>query len=58
MTVNGNDRIQFKIIELVSKMNIEENFAFTGELCNLTNHNDTATSGNEKKRTRTSLAQT
>ena len=33
-----NDRIQFKIIELVSEMNIEENFAFTGELCNLTNN--------------------
>ena len=48
-----NDRIQFKIIHLKSKVNREVNFDTTEELQDLTKNNDTVTNRSKKKRTRT-----
>ena len=53
----SNDRIQFKIIHLKSKMNREENFDRTEELQDLTKNNGTTTSRTEKKRARTIFGQ-
>ena len=46
-------RIQFKVNHLKSKMNSEETFDATEELCNLNKNNSGGTSGDKKKRAKT-----